>query len=152
MEKDIVKRLNYYYYAMMLLAVLAATAIYFSLVKGLIAPVDRTSTLGMVIQYFVILDALITVPIGLFLFRRYSLKIAKMEDETAQAEAYLKAGKLRIIAVSNAMVFGIVAYYLLGGYQSMLWVAAIAAIGWYLTKPTEQKVYIELHASENDRY
>lgn len=152
MEREIVKRLNYCYYAMMLLAVLAATAIYFLLVKGMIAPVDRNSTWGMVIQYFVILDALVTIPTGLYLFRRRSLKIAKIEDETMQADAYVKAATSRIVTVSNTMVFGIAAYYLLGGYQSMLWVAAISAIGWYFTKPTEQKVRLELHASENDQY
>ena len=50
-----------------------------------------------------------------------------------QADAYVKAATSRIVTVSNAMVFGIAAYYLLGGYQSMLWVAAISAIGWYFT-------------------
>jgi hypothetical protein len=32
----------------------------------------------------------------------------------------------------------------MGAYRSMLWVAAIAAIGWYFTKPTEGKMQQEL--------
>jgi hypothetical protein len=36
----------------------------------------------------------------------------------------------------------------MGAYKSMLWVAAIGAIGWYFTKPTERKMQLELSPSE----
>jgi len=152
MEKDIVKHLNYYYYGMMFLAVAAVTGIYFLMTKGLVLPIDLNSSMGMTIQYIVILDALITIPLGLYLFKRKCTGMATIQDEELQKNAYIRAGKCRIIMVSNTMVLGMVAYYLLGGYQSMLWIAAISAIGWYFTKPLEKKVYLELHATENDQY
>jgi hypothetical protein len=51
------------------------------------------------------------------------------------------------------MPLGIVAFYWLGAYKSMLWVAAIAAIAWYFAKPSEGKMEAELtpkqHNEEN---
>jgi hypothetical protein len=46
------------------------------------------------------------------------------------------------------MVFGIAAFYLMGAYQSMLWITAISAIGWYFTKPTEAKLQAELQPKD----
>ena len=42
------------------------------------------------------------------------------------------------------MPLGIFAYYWMGCYQSMLWVAAIAAVAWYFTKPTLGKLEQEM--------
>jgi hypothetical protein len=67
------------------------------------------------------------------------------EDLTPEKlELYKKLAIGRILTVSCSMPFGIAFYYLFGCYQSMLWVAAIAAIGWYFTKPTLGKMQNEL--------
>lgn len=152
MEKDIVKHLSSYYYAMLILAVVEATAAYYLVTKGIICPIAPNSTWGVVIQSFVILDALLTIPLGLYMFKRRCLKISKIEDTVEQAAAYEVAARWRIILVSNTMGFALIACYLLGGYTSMLWVAAISAIGWYFTKPTEKKMFLELHTSEEEQY
>jgi len=146
--KTIIKKLNWYYYGIMLLTVFAATISYFLIVKQIIAPIDPMSTVGQVFQYVTILNALATIPLGLWKHKRNCAKIAKIEDEPAREAAYYKSALFRILAVSNSMVFAFSAYYLMGAYKSMLWVAAIGAIGWYFTKPTERKMQLELSPSE----
>jgi hypothetical protein len=36
----------------------------------------------------------------------------------------------------------------MGAYQSMLWIAAVSAIGWYFSKPSIAKMQAELQAQE----
>lgn len=152
MNTNIVRYLNRYYYGILFLAVLAATMVYYSLLKGWVSPVALDSPLGMVMQYFVIFDALCSIPLGLYWFKRRCRELAKMEDKQAQLEAYRLSARWRIVLVSNDMVFGIIAYYLMGGYSSMIWMTAIAAIGWYFTKPTEKKIFLELNTPEDEQY
>jgi hypothetical protein len=71
-----------------------------------------------------------------------------LENEDEKLLGYKKAATLRILLVSNAMVFAIAAFYLMGAYQSMLWVAAVSAIGWYFTKPSERKMELELQTQD----
>ena len=49
------------------------------------------------------------------------------------------------------MPLGIFAFYWLGGYRSMLWVAAIAAIAWYFTKPTIGKLEQEMSPKDENQ-
>ena len=72
----------------------------------------------------------------------------QLEDEEAKLMGYKKAATWRIILVSSAMVWGIAAFYLMGAYQSMLWIAAVSAIGWYFTKPTVEKLQAELQPQD----
>lgn len=152
MERDIVKHLNRYYYGMLLLAIVAASASYFLIVKGLVSPVDPMSTLGTIFQSLVILDALITIPLGLYGFKHRCLKLQKEEDELLRFKLYEKAAIARIILVSNAMVLALIACYIMGGYRSMMWVAAISAIAWYFAKPTEKKIFLEMNTPEDEQY
>lgn len=144
MENKIARQLNWYYYGMMVLALLVLTLLYFLTSRGLLPFIDRMSVAGQVVQYVVIFDALLTIPLGLYGFKRICDKLRGMEDEQRKYALYRRYAAVRIVLVSNAMVVGIVAYYLLMGYQSMLWVAAISAIGWYFTKPTPRKISLEL--------
>ena len=146
--KAIIKKLNWYYYGMMALTLLVAVVAYFLIVKQIVPPIDPLSSPGQIFQYVTILDALVTIPFGLWKHKRNCANIAKIEDEAARNNAYYKSATFRIIAVSNSMVFAFPAYYLMGAYMSMLWVAAIGAIGWYFTKPTERKMELELNPSE----
>lgn len=151
MESKIVKHLNWYYYAMLVLTLLAGTISYYLIIKEIIQPINPMTTIGQVIQYFVILDAIITVPLGLYGFKRICAKLRTLENEEIKYKQYQKWAAWRIVLVSNAMIFAISAFYLLGAYQSMLWIAAISAIGWYFTKPTQGKMLQELRPkSENE--
>ena len=150
MEK-IIKSLNLYYYGVLILTLLSGTASYFLIVKDFLLPIDHMSTLGQVLQYIVIFDALLTIPVGLYLCKRQCAKLAQLTDETAQYNGYKKAAAWRIILVSNTMIWGIAAFYLMGAYQSMLWVTAVSAIGWYFTKPSERKMQLELQPQQPDQ-
>ena len=150
MEQKIARQLNWYYYGMMMLALVAMVVMYLLVSKGMIAVIDTMSTAGKVLQYIVIFDALITIPLGLYGFKRMCDNIRTMDDENRKFLLYRRYAAIRIVLVSNAMVLGIIAFDWLGGYRSMLGVAAIAAISWYFTKPTAHKIQIELAPKQDN--
>jgi hypothetical protein len=148
MEQKIIRTLNFYYYGMMVLTLLAGTLAYFLIMKDYVHPIDSLSTLGQIIQYVIIFDALVTIPLGLYLCKKQCTKLSVLENEDEKLMGYKQAATLRILLVSNTMVFAIAAFYLMGAYQSMLWVAAVSAIGWYFTKPSERKMQLELQPQD----
>ena len=148
MEQKIIRTLNVYYYGIMALTLLAGTLAYFLIMKDYVQPIDSLSTLGQAIQYVVIFDALVTIPLGLYLCKKQCTKLSTLDNEEEKLQGYKKAASLRILLVSNTMVFAIAAFYLMGAYQSMLWVAAVSAIGWYFTKPSERKMELEIQPKD----
>ena len=148
MEQKIIRTLNVYYYGIMALTLLTGTLAYFLIMKDYVQPIDSLSALGQAIQYIVILDALVTIPLGLYLCKKQCTKLSQLDNEEEKKQGYKKAASLRIVLVSNTMVFAIAAFYLMGAYQSMLWVAAVSAIGWYFTKPSERKMELELQPKD----
>ena len=148
MEQKIIRTLNVYYYGIMALTLLVGTLAYFLIMKDYVQPIDSLSTLGQAIQYVVIFDALVTIPLGLYLCKKQCTKLSVLDNEEEKLQGYKKAAALRILLVSNTMVFAIAAFYLMGAYQSMLWVAAVSAIGWYFTKPSERKMELELQPKD----
>jgi hypothetical protein len=132
---NVIRQLNWIYYGQMVIALIVLTAMYYAFSKGLYQPLDRMSSLGQAVQYIIIFDALITIPLGLYLVKWF-----KPQTDTA----YFKCAATRILLASNAMPLGVAAYYWMGCYQSMLWVAAIAAVAWYFTKPTAGKMEKEM--------
>ena len=148
MEQKIIRTLNFYYYGMMALTLLAGTLAYFLIMKDYVQPIYSLSTLGQVIQYVIIFDALLTIPLGLYLCKKQCTKLSVLENEEEKLMGYKQAATLRILLVGNTMVFAIAAFYLMGAYQSMLWVAAVSAIGWYFTKPSERKMQLELQPQD----
>ncbi len=148
MEQKIIRTLNVYYYGIMALTLLVGTLAYFLIMKDYVQPIDSLSTLGQAIQYIVIFDALVTIPLGLYLCKKQCTKLSTLDNEEEKLQGYKKAALLRILLVGNTMVFAIAAFYLMGAYQSMLWVAAVSAIGWYFTKPSERKMELELQPKD----
>ena len=151
MEKNIIKSLNLYYYGALILTLIAGTLAYFLIMKDLVQPIDPMSTLGQVLQYVIIFDALLTIPTGLYLCKRQCTKLAELTDEKQKMAGYKKAATWRILLVSNTMILGIAAFYLMGAYQSMLWITAVSAIGWYFTKPSEAKLQAELLPKDSNQ-
>lgn len=133
--EQVVKKLNWIYYGQMVITAIVYAAMYYACLHGLYEPLDTLSQLGVTVQYTIIFDALITIPLGLYL-----IKLCKPQTD----RAYFKCAAARILLVSNAMPLGIIAFYWMGGYRSMLWVAAIAAIAWYFSKPTLGKMEQEM--------
>ena len=148
MEKNIIKSLNLYYYGVLILTLISGTLAYFLIIKDVVKPIAPMSMLGQVLQYAVIFDALLTIPAGLYLCKRQCTKLAELADETSKLAGYKRAATLRILLVSNTMIFGIAVFYLMGAYQSMLWITAVSAIGWYFTKPSEGKLQAELQPKD----
>ncbi len=148
MEQKIIRTLNVYYYGIMALTLMAGTLAYFLIMKDYVTPIDSLSTLGQTIQYIIIFDALITIPLGLYFCKKQCTKLSALENEAEKLQGYQKAAALRILLVGNTMVFAIAAFYLMGAYQSMLWVAAVSAIGWYFTKPSVRKMELELQPKD----
>ena len=130
-----VRKLNWIYYGQMVIALIVLTAMYYAFSKDLYETLDRMSSLGQTVQYIIIFDALISIPLGLYL-----VKLFKPQTY----DKYFKVAATRILLASNTMPLGIVAYYWMGCYQSMLWVAAISAVAWYFSKPTLGKMEQEM--------
>lgn len=143
MERKIVRYLNGFYYGVLAVTVAAAGVLYWMLETGRMLPVEPQSEAGKVLQYVVIATVFL-VPLGLYGFNRICKTLSRIEDEREKARKYKKYAALRILIVSSSMLFGILAYYLTGGYTSMLWCGGIGAVAWYFTKPTEKKVYLEM--------
>ena len=133
--ENVVRKLNWLYYGQMLIALIVLSAMYYAFSKGLYEPLDTMSRIGQIVQYVIIFDALITIPLGLYL-----VKWRKPQT----FETYFKCAGARILLVSNAMPLGIAAFYWMGGYRSMLWIAAISAVAWYFSKPTLGKMDQEM--------
>ena len=148
MEKNIIKSLNLYYYGVVILTLISGALSYFLITKGYVLYIDSLSKLGQILQYIIIFDALLTIPAGLYLCKRQCTKLAQLSDENVKFNGYKKAATWRILLVSNTMIFGIAAFYLMGAYQSMLWITAVSAIGWYFTKPSVDKMRAELQPKD----
>ena len=138
MEK-VVRQLNWIYYGQMVIALIVLSAMYYAFSKGLYEPLDRMSQTGQMVQYIIIFDALLTIPLGLYIVKYF---------KPQTPEKYFKLAATRILLVSNSMPLGIFAFYWMGGYKSMLWVAAIAAIAWYFSKPTLGKMEEEMNPQD----
>jgi len=134
-ENKVIRQLNWIYYIQMVIVLIVLTAMYYAWSKGLYEPLDRMSSLGQAVQYIIIFDALLTIPLGLYLVKWF---------KPQTLDKYFKCAAARILLASNAMPLGIAAYYWMGCYQSMLWVAAIAAVAWYFAKPTLGKLEQEM--------
>ena len=133
--ESIIKKLNWIYYGQMVIALIVLSAMYYAFSKGLYEPLDRMSQTGQMVQYIIIFDALLTIPLGLYIVKYF---------KPQTPEKYFKLAATRILLVSNSMPLGIFAFYWMGGYKSMLWVAAIAARPWYFSKPTLGKMEEEM--------
>ena len=148
MEKNIIKSLNLYYYGVLILTLISGTLAYFLIMKDFVQDIKPESTFGLVLQYVIIFDALLTIPMGLYLCKRQCTELATLADEERKLAGYKRAATLRILLVGNTMIFGIAAFYLMGGYMSMLWITAVSAIGWYFSKPSEAKLQAELQPKD----
>jgi hypothetical protein len=135
MEEKVVKTLNWYYYGTMVLALIALVVIYYMLSRGVFEPLDPQSEAGSTLQFAVIIVALMTIPLGLYLIKWKKPQTLEKYQELATA---------RILMIGLVMPASIIIYYYLGAYRPMMWVAAIAAVAWYFTKPTLGKLEQEM--------
>lgn len=150
MEGKIIKQLNWLYYGWYVAAIVVFSVSKYLIMNDLLPILSPLSPWGSVLQYFVIGDMLLTLPLGLYLHKRRCTRIALIEDKTMQMAAYKKSAALRIVLVGNTVIFSILAFFMLGCYQSMLWVSGIILIGLFFTKPTEDKMCHDLQNDDQD--
>jgi len=141
-EEKVIRHLNWCYYGIMALTVVVLGVMYYLTSKGLLGePTDPMSELGKSLQFAAIIVALISIPLGLYLVK---WRKPKTPEEYEGVAAY------RILGVGLNMPLDIMIFYLLGGYKPMIWLAAIAAIAWYFSKPTLGKMEQEMKDKDNN--
>lgn len=143
------KKLLALYYTIYALAVATACGFWYIFVHQHTPAFLPASTAGLVIQYSVIGYVLLSVSLGLFLFKKACDKLKKETDEAAKIDRYTKYAAIRIIVIGLGIILGIAAFYALSGYQSMIWCAAISAIGLFFCKPDQRRMELELQNDEN---
>ncbi len=161
MEKKIIRTLNVYYYGVMVLSLLACVLVWFLVDKEHIPWIDMNSELGKIIQTVIVVDALLTIPAGLYFCKRKCKALSLLTDENEKIQGYFKAARMRILLVSNTMFFALIANCLLVSVvtnpeqlssepqiSSMMALAAMSAIAWWFTKPSEQKMQAELEPQD----
>ena len=108
------------------------------------------SSAGMCIQYGVILYTLAAIPGALYWFKRKCASIAKIENEDARYDLYFAYAYVRVGLIALAMPLSLFGYMALGSYRPMIWLAAIAAVAFVFTKPSEAKAEEELRLQDED--
>lgn len=133
--EQVVRKLNWYYYGVMVFTLVILSVMYYLTSQPDYEPYNPNESVGMIIQYAVILMALIGIPAGL-----YAVKFFKPDTY----DKYEFAATFRILLVGLNMPLAISAFYLFGGYKPMMWVAGMAAVAWLFTKPTIGKMDQEM--------
>lgn len=150
MEKNVNTILNVCYYTFYVLAVAVALLFWYLIVHSQqLSAIDPQTTAGQVFQYVVISYTILSVAGGLYLFKRRMDKVRLLEDKALQLAEYRTWGIVRICLIGAGVPLGIIAFYWLGGYNSMIWCAAVSTIGLYFCKPTLRKMELELSNIEN---
>lgn len=116
------------HYAIMIATILAGAGMYYAVTRDYIQTINPLDELGQVVQYLVIFDTIITVPLGLWI----------------NAKKHALWG---MVLASNSMIPAIACAYWMGGYTSMLYLAGIAAIAWYFAK--NENVDANVNANDN---
>ena len=140
-EHQIASKLKWFYYGAMVLALIAAALCYYLFPKYDIR-IDPYQKTGIVISYIVICYMLLSVAGGLWWFNRSIRPLKKREDEMRYKE-YIRYAAIRIGVIGAGLIIAIVAYYLLQ-LQTMIYCAAISAIGLVFCKPQEGRIELDL--------
>lgn len=143
---NIRKQINLVYYALYVAYVLLVVIFGFLLKDSPnMMRFDPLTQPGQSIAYVVILYVIASIPSALWLFKRAMKTVSKMEDEAAKQAKYLSYAVCRVAAIGLGAVLAIVAFYILGTYQPMLWCAGIAVLAQFFCKPTDRKIYLEIN-------
>ena len=143
---NIRKQINIVYYALYMMYVLLVVIFGFLLKDSPnMLQFDPLIQPGQSIAYVVILYVIASIPGALWWFKKQMKKVSKMEDEAAKQAKYLSCAVVRVAVIGLGAVMAIVAFYLLGTYQPMLWCAGIAVLAQFFCKPSDRKIYLEMN-------
>jgi hypothetical protein len=143
---NIRKRINIVYYTFYVLYILLIV-IFGYLLKpadnGRV--IDPLSHNGQIISYLVIFYVIASIPGALWWFKRQMKAVSQIADEEEKQQRYTSCALIRVTLIGLGAVFAIVAFYMLGAYQSMMWCAAIAILAQIFCKPSDRKIYLEMN-------
>ena len=143
---NIRKQINIVYYALYVMYVLLVVIFGFLLKDSPnMLQFDPLIQPGQSIAYVVILYVIASIPGALWWFKKQMKKVSQMEDEAAKQAKYLSCAVVRVAVIGLGAVMAIVAFYLLGTYQPMLWCAGIAVLAQFFCKPSDRKIYLEMN-------
>ena len=140
------KTLNVVYYegyVLDLLAVVVLGYLYKPAEHGFLY--DAYSQFGKVCSSGVIMMMLVSIPGALWWFKRQMKKVSQMEDEEAKKARYVQCSTIRVATICSSGFLAIIAFYVLGNYQPMLWCAGIAILAQFFCKPSDRKIYLEMN-------
>lgn len=143
---NIRKQINIVYYALYVMYVLLVVIFGF-LLKDSPNKIqfDPLTQPGQSIAYVVILYVIASIPGALWWFKKQMKSVSQIEDEEAKQTRYTYCAITRVGMIGLGAVLAIVAFYLLGTYQPMLWCAGIAILAQFFCKPTDRKIYLEIN-------
>lgn len=143
---NIRKKINAAYYALYVLYVLLVVVFGFLLKDSESMPrFDPLTQPGQSIAYVVILYVIASIPGALWFFKRAMKTVSKIENEEEKQAKYLSHAMCRLCLIGLGAALAIVAFYMLGTYQPMLWCAGIAVLAQFFCKPSDRKIYLEMN-------
>ena len=141
------RRINVSYYALYVMYILLVVIFGYLLKpveKGIV--IDPFSQKGEMIAYIVIFYVIVSIPGALWFFKcAMKRTVSKIENEEEKQRSYLSYATMRVFAIGFGAILSIPAYYMLGGYQPMIWCAAIAIVAQFFCKPSDRKIYLEMN-------
>ncbi len=144
----ITRKINLYYYLIYTLTILTTIIGYMINISETDIP-SINSNLHIVLSSSVILYLIISIPLALALFFRYSKKLANIENENEKINKYAQAAAWRLLAIGFGLIFSVVTFYILRSVD-MIYCAGISAIALFFCKPTEGKVRKDLNLEEEE--
>ena len=140
----VTKSITVTYYVIYLLTIIAVVAIFFMTYTNVeVQSIDALSPLGVKISTTYLIYLLVSIPVALYSFHIYTVKLRKETDEFLKFKKYKKASNIRLWVVGTGLIVGVILVYLLRS-QSMIFTSAIAAIALYFSKPSAVKMIREL--------
>lgn len=141
-------KLNILYYGLYTMAVIILVVFRYVLIPMGMALIDPASQLGNMLQFVEIFITLLGVVYGLYVTKLIKKRVAPVTDAAAREEQYMAYSFIRMMSVSAGYMIGIPFFFLMGGYQSMLWCAGISFIAQFMTKPSDARQEQELSTDE----
>ncbi len=136
------KSLKIFFYSFYVLA-LVSTTLGVKILKWEIQ-IDSETATGIAISSFAIIWVLISVPLSLSFFHKYTKKLSSLHMEmSVKILKYKYASILRMAVMGTGLVVGIILFYILQT-NAMLLIAGISAIGLIFCKPAEVKLITDL--------
>lgn len=109
--------------------------------------IDPMSENGVILNSFLLLFIIGSIPLSLAFFNRFTKKWAIVENRELRISSYTKGGIIRILVIGLAMNAGIIFYYIMNS-QSMLYSAGMAVVALVFCIPTKAKIITELRLED----